>query len=141
MNSDLSPTHGPSPTHDPAPRHDLSPARKLTVDVRSRDAGVVLAVAGDLDFDNSPRLRTALNRLALDPGDLMVMDLAEVTFFDSSGVTMLIIARKVAQAADAEIVVTGITPMVAKIFRITGLDEVFRTYADPEAAFADSVRN
>ncbi len=125
---------------------DLPPARELTVDVRTvtvrgRDAGVVLAVAGDLDFDNSPRLRTALNGLSPAPGDLLVMDLSEVTFFDSSGVTMLVIARKVAQAASAEIVVTGITPMVAKIFRITGLDEVFRTYADPGAAFAESVHN
>ncbi|MCX5202597.1 STAS domain-containing protein [Streptomyces sp. NBC_00237] len=125
---------------------DPSPARELTfsvttVPVPGSAPGTVLAVVGDLDFDNSPRLRSALNRLDLTPGALLVMDLSGVTFFDSSGVTMLVIARKVAQAAEAEIVVTGITPMVAKIFRITGLDEVFRAYSDPIEAFAESAHN
>ncbi|MGW7417499.1 STAS domain-containing protein [Streptomyces sp. NPDC054863] len=119
----------------------MSPDRELTVSVQQRDAGVVLAVHGDLDFDNTPRLRTTIARLALAPGQLLVLDLSGLTFFDSSGVTMLIVARKVALAAGAEAVVSGVSPMADRIFRITGLDEVFRSYPNPAAAFAGDISN
>ncbi|MFD3517561.1 STAS domain-containing protein [Streptomyces sp. NPDC058657] len=125
------------------PHRDSAQAgdHELTVTVRERPGGTVLAVAGDLDFDNSPRLRSALVRLPLSPGQLLVLDLSELTFFDSTGITMLIVARKLALAAGADIVVSGVGPMVAKIFRITGLDEVFRAFPDPETAFAAHADN
>ncbi|GHH48311.1 STAS domain-containing protein [Streptomyces candidus] len=114
---------------------------ELTVDVTEGPAGVVLAIGGDLDFDNSPELRSVIGRLALSPGRLLVLDLSGLTFFDSSGITMLVIARKVALAAGADVAVSGVGPMVAKIFHITGLDMVFRSYPDPSAAFAAAAQN
>ncbi|MFF0743793.1 STAS domain-containing protein [Streptomyces sp. NPDC004111] len=126
---------------NPDPDNAADSGHELTVTVRERPGGVVLAVGGDLDFDNSPRLRSVLVHLPLAPGALLVLDLAELTFFDSTGITMLIIARKVAMAAGADIVVSGIGPMVGKIFRITGLDGVFRAYPDPDAAFAAGAHN
>jgi anti-anti-sigma factor len=115
--------------------------RELTVNVTEEPAGTVLSIGGDLDFDNSPQLRAAIVGLALSPGRLLVLDLSGLTFFDSSGVTMLIIARKVALAAGARIAVSGVGPMVARIFRITGLDMVFQSYPDPRAAFAAGAHN
>ncbi|MFI5803928.1 STAS domain-containing protein [Streptomyces sp. NPDC051561] len=115
--------------------------RELTVSVRELPDGLVVTIGGDLDFDNSPQLRSVLVHLALSPGKLLVLELSGLTFFDSTGITMLIIARKVAQAAGADIVVSGVGPMVAKIFRITGLDAVFRAFPDPESAFTARAHN
>ncbi|MFJ6699745.1 STAS domain-containing protein [Streptomyces sp. NPDC091272] len=122
-------------SRDRGTNRDLGPSQELTVAVQHREAGLVLAVHGDLDFDNAPRLRTTIARLTLAPGQLLVLDLSGLTFFDSSGVTMLIIARKVALAAGAQIAISGVSSMAAKIFRITGLDSVFPFFPDPAAAF------
>ncbi|MFD6419938.1 STAS domain-containing protein [Streptomyces sp. NPDC060194] len=108
----------------------------LTVEIAEEERGTLVTVAGDLDYDSSPRLQAALDGLRLGADRVLVLDLAGLTFFDSSGVTVLIVARKLALAAGASIAVSALTPMVAKIFRITGLDQVFPCYPDAGAALA-----
>jgi|1185.fasta_scaffold09086_1 anti-sigma B factor antagonist len=64
----------------------------LSIDVRSADARhVVIAVAGEIDMATAPQLAAALGRY--DECDVTV-DLAEVEFLDSSGLSVLVHARK-----------------------------------------------
>lgn len=111
---------------------------ELIVDVAKEPGGTLVTVTGDLDYESSPRLRATVDALGLTPGQVLMLDLSGLTFFDSSGVTALIIARRTALAAGATIGVTDLSPMVSKIFRITGLDEVFPSYASAQEALAQS---
>lgn len=61
----------------------------------------------------------------------VVMDLSEVTFLDSSGLGAIVSALKLLKGRRLEL--AGLTPVVAKVFKLTQMDQVFtlhRTVGD-----------
>lgn len=106
----------------------------LTVHTRTTPAGPVIELAGDLDHHTAPEVRALLPGLTLRPGQQIVIDLAQLTFCDSSGITVLIAARNHALAADAAIVLAAVPDRVSRIFRIVGLEQVFPTHSSAQAA-------
>ncbi|MGW4527237.1 STAS domain-containing protein [Amycolatopsis sp. NPDC004378] len=100
----------------------------------SAGSGPVLTVRGELDVATAPQLRTRIGELTLDAGQLLVVDLAGVTFCDSSGISALIAARNAAQAANAEVALVAVPARITRTFELTGLAEFFVTYPTAEAA-------
>lgn len=99
----------------------------LTIGTRTATSGPVIELAGTLDHDSAAEVRARLAHLDLRTGQVLVVDLAGVTFCDSSGITVLIAARNLALQADAEIVLAAVPERIGRIFRIVGLDKVFAT--------------
>jgi anti-sigma B factor antagonist len=84
----------------------------------------VLEVSGEVDLETADQLReAAINALSPYAGTLRI-DLAGVTFMDSSGLAALIQIRKRAGAAH-QVVIQNPRPNVQRILAITGLDKVF----------------
>lgn len=108
----------------------------LTVTARETATGPVLEVAGGLDYDTAPHLRAALQRVALSPGHLLVLDLADCAFCDSSGVSAFLAARNRALACDTGIALACVPAAIARTLRTVGLDQVFSCHHDAEAAAA-----
>ncbi|MFE3600767.1 STAS domain-containing protein [Streptomyces sp. NPDC059142] len=108
--------------------------KHLTLHTRATTAGPVIELAGDLDHHTAPEVRDALPQLGLRPGQQLVLDLAAITFCDSSGIGALIAARNQALAADASIALAAVPERVGRIFRIVGLDQVFPTHPTAQAA-------
>ncbi|MFF7206553.1 STAS domain-containing protein [Streptomyces sp. NPDC008141] len=108
--------------------------RALTITVRDASTGPVVEVAGDLDYDTAPRLREAVENLALEAGALLVLDLARLEFCDSSGVTAFIVARNRAIAARTEVALAAVPAHTARVLRIVGLDQIFNLYPDADSA-------
>ncbi|MGJ6964114.1 STAS domain-containing protein [Streptosporangium sp. G11] len=98
---------------------------ELRITARATGAGPVLEVAGELDFHTAPQLREALHRVAPLPGQHLVIDLSGLTACDSSGITVLLVARNRALEAQAGIALAAIPGHLARVFRIVGLDQVF----------------
>ncbi|MEU6843026.1 STAS domain-containing protein [Streptomyces sp. NPDC046716] len=86
--------------------------------------GPVVALTGDLDYESAPRLLDALNRVTVPDGATLTLDLSDVRFFDSGGINALLRARTALQERGAELAVCRLSPVVERIFRITGLDTV-----------------
>lgn len=63
----------------------------------------------------------------------LVLDLSEVTFIDSSGLGALIGSLK-ALGDGGELALSGAKDMVASMFKLTRMNEVFRMYKNPEEA-------
>ncbi|MEU6991046.1 STAS domain-containing protein [Streptomyces sp. NPDC046465] len=108
----------------------------LALHTRATAAGPVLELSGELDHRTAPDARTALRELDLESGQQLVLDLAGLTFCDSTGITVFIAARNHALAAHAVIVLAAVPDRVNRIFRIAGLDHVFPTHPTAEAAEA-----
>ncbi|MFD9479639.1 STAS domain-containing protein [Streptomyces nojiriensis] len=108
----------------------------LTITARDAATGPVLEVAGDLDYDQAPRLRQAVTALSLEPGQRLVLDLSRIQFCDSSGITALIVARNHAVAAQADIALAAVPDNTIRILRIVGLDRVFTIHPDVDTATA-----
>lgn len=106
----------------------------LTITTRDAVSGPVLQLAGDLDYDQAPLLRQALEAVSLQPGQRLVVDLSRIRFCDSSGITALIVARNLAVAARAGIALAGVPGNTLRILRIVGLDQVFPIHPDVDTA-------
>ena len=62
-----------------------------------------------------------------------IIDLEQVSFIDSTGLGALISLQKAQQNA-AKLTTCSLHPQVAKVFKLTRMDEVFDIYATAEAA-------
>ncbi len=75
-------------------------------------------------------------RQAVDlPGDPVIMDLSQVAFLDSSGLGAVVAIMKML-APDRKLELAGLTPAVAKVFRLTRMDQVFTIHQQPPPAVA-----
>jgi anti-sigma B factor antagonist len=97
-------------------------APTLTVTRIDTVDGVQLTAAGEIDLASAPILVTQLDR-AIDDGDgLIVIDLGDVTFMDSSGVHALVTAH---QAAPDRLRLHTLHPAVRRVLEITAVLDVF----------------
>ena len=89
-----------------------------------------LPLSGELDVTNAEAIRAEIDGITdAHPGAAVSLDLTAVTFVDSSALGALVGALQHARKQGGDVVVTGLTPSVAKIFRVTGLDRVFEVTA------------
>ncbi len=101
-------------------------------------AGVALVeVSGELDLHSAPQLRAELGRaLENNASPRIVVDLAGVTFLDSTGVGVLVGALKRAREAQGALLICGAQTRVRRVFQITGLIGALPLFDTREAAFA-----
>jgi anti-anti-sigma factor len=83
------------------------------------DGGRVFALRGELDASTC---RGLAERLIGPPGSLVVVDLCHLTFMDSSGLGTIHTARRMAIKDGGSLVVSRPSPIVSRVFEITGLD-------------------
>ncbi|MFF5933724.1 STAS domain-containing protein [Streptomyces sp. NPDC012508] len=110
--------------------------RHLTLHTRTTAKGAVIELTGELDHRTAPQVRAALPGAGLRAGQQLVLDLAGLTFCDSSGITVLIAARNHALAADATIALAAVPDHLHRTFRIVGLEHVFPIHPTAGAAEA-----
>jgi anti-sigma B factor antagonist len=91
----------------------------FVVEAYDIDGGRVIALSGELDACTCQGLADELRGA---PGSLLVVDLAHLTFLDSSGLGLLHEARRKAIQDGGHLVVCRPTPMVERVLEITGLD-------------------
>ncbi|WP_225440122.1 STAS domain-containing protein [Amycolatopsis eburnea] len=101
---------------------------------RATATGPVVTIGGELDVATAPRLRAELDAAPLERGQLLVVDLAEITFCDSSGISTLIAARDVAEAAGAALALVAVPARLSRTFSLIGLGSFFPTFPTAEAA-------
>ena len=83
-----------------------------------------MAVAGEMDLATSGPLAQALTEV-LDTKPVTVrLDLAEVSFLDSSGIRCLVGVAERAAAVGGHLVVRNPTPMVLRVLEICGVDQL-----------------
>lgn len=89
-------------------------------------AGGVVTVRGDVDATTAPDLRACL-LAALDRPDVpdVEVDLSDVTFLDSAGLTVLVVAHQAAQRAGRGLRIRcGASRAVTRPLELTGLTTV-----------------
>jgi anti-anti-sigma factor len=88
----------------------------------------IVRVSGDIDLAAVETLRGAVDQVRTFPASsAVVLDLAEVTFLDASGLGELV--RPAADRAD--VVLRRPSPPVCKVLELTGLTGMFTIVAEP----------
>lgn len=100
---------------------------------RENGAGTVVAITGEIDVSHASTLRRTLLAEIAEPGAAVTVDLAGVTFLDSSGISVLIAGRNAATEAGVPYSVTGVTGRVAHVLTITGVIDRLTEGSRPES--------
>jgi anti-sigma B factor antagonist len=89
---------------------------------RNDDAeGVVLTLSGELDVATAPDLEQVLEEILAQSPRRLLLDLDELTFVDSAGVSVLIRAKKAAEANGCRVVLRRPTAQLHRVFAVVGL--------------------
>jgi anti-sigma B factor antagonist len=109
-------------------RHDRAsplPALRVESIPDQPDVGAItVRLSGEIDVANATALTDALEAVS-EPGRRLVLDMADVTFIDSSGINVLLRATGWAGDRHAGMSVQEASANVRKILQILGLTEHF----------------
>ncbi len=97
---------------------------KLHTEVEDRDGYRLVAVRGRLTIDTSPQLVDIFRRAMKQTAKLKV-DLHEVAYLDSSGISVLIQGLKMAQRRSVDFVLLDPSPKVKSIIELSQLQNFF----------------
>jgi anti-sigma B factor antagonist len=101
----------------------------FTVTKAESDGATIVSVAGEVDLATAPELRDALMSA---PGDLTV-DLAAVSFMDSTGLGALVAARKHTTREGHRFEVRNESELIEHTMKLTGLYDFFHPNGHPPA--------
>jgi anti-sigma B factor antagonist len=94
----------------------------------------VISVEGDLDLASAPDLKWALGDLQASGARHVVIDLAKVSFIDSTALGVLVGAQR-ALDSGIKMAIACNEENVLRIFELTGLDCMFEIVSTLEEAF------
>lgn len=104
----------------------------LRIDVRREQDRVVLSVHGELDLASAPLLQSEIESTETDDTALLVLDLEEVEFIDSTGLRIILAAHQRSQERGQEFAVTRGSQQVQRLMSITRVGEHLRILASPD---------
>jgi anti-sigma B factor antagonist len=96
-------------------------------------AGHFLMVQGRLDAVTAPQLKSRLKGLVAGGHRQLVVDLVDVSFIDSSGLSALVSGFKAAREVGGTLKLTGLNEQTRLAFHLSRLDRVFEFYSDEAA--------
>ena len=102
-----------------------------------RAGSSVISVCGEVDVATAVRFREFIEATIDNDVDTIVIDLTGVTFIDSTGLGVLIGARKRCDAKGRSLRIVVSEPRILKVFEITGLTELFEIQPTLELAVRD----
>ncbi|MGW5735926.1 MULTISPECIES: STAS domain-containing protein [Streptomyces] len=89
--------------------------------VYGHNGAVVVELHGEIDLLAYQRISPLLDPITGGTATTVVMDLTHTTFFDCSGLGLLVRARRRTTARDARFAVVCTHPLTLRILRLTGL--------------------
>ena len=106
----------------------------LILNERDVDSHEVVEVRGEVDVHSAPQLRDRLIQIIDTGKPSVVLDLSWLQFIDSTGLGALVAALNHANSVDTKFRLVCKADRLLKVFRITGLDEVFDIHPTVEQA-------
>lgn len=93
----------------------------LDIQVTYEDGATTVVVAGEIDLVSAVRLDRELMTAVDGTSEWLRLDLREVTFMDTTGVAVLLKARRRALEAGHRFTVKSASPTIQRLLEITGL--------------------
>lgn len=100
------------------------------------------AVHGELDMNTVPELERGLEEALADSQALIVLDLSECEFIDSTGIALIVrtwqrLDRSGGNGGEGRLVLCSINDQVRRLLQITGVESSISMHEDRGAALAE----
>ncbi len=102
------------------------------IETRRDGNAAVIAVTGELDLASSPALREELDQLVEDGIELVILDLRELVFMDSTGLSVVVKAHQNALESGRRFAVVRGGKQVERLLTLTGVGERLTVIDRPE---------
>ena len=102
------------------------------VEVRSEGRTALIVVSGELDLASGPALEDELARVLASRVELVVLDLRELEFMDSTGLSILVKANQRAVDEGRRFGLARGSPQVQRLLDLTGVAERLALVDTPE---------
>ncbi len=107
----------------------------MNLETHKKDQALVVTVMEPrIDAAIAIQFKDKVREATANSSDRVVMDLSRVDFLDSSGLGAVVAAMKL-MGSERKLELSGLTPTVAKVFRLTRMDSVFTIHPNLDAAF------
>jgi len=93
----------------------------------------IVALTGEIDLESSPKARQVLLE-TIDRSTKVLIDMASVTYIDSSGIASLVEAFQRTKKKGGQLAFIRLNPAVVRVLTLARLDKVFVIHADMESA-------
>jgi len=115
-------------------------ATDLAITTGEDDGSTLVRLRGRLDVDSSPAFREQLLALLRSPSArAVIIDMADVSYTDASGIATLVEGLKIARNRQNTVCLKGLQGRVLHLFEVTGLLDLFATNGCASAPTASRV--
>ncbi|GAA4082606.1 STAS domain-containing protein [Nonomuraea soli] len=109
----------------------------LTITIDRHGYIVIIRLRGELDMVTAPSLRDCLTLALIEfESPMVVIDAAELTFCDSSGLSALLSGTSLTEAAGGSLVLSAVNGHLRRLLHLTGLSERFQIFPTVQEAVA-----
>jgi anti-sigma B factor antagonist len=91
------------------------------IEVTEEAGTLILRLCGELDLDTRDILEPAV-MAAIPTAERVVLDLGDLTFCDSTGLSMFLAAHDKAEANGHTLIIGNIPPNIARLLRVSGVE-------------------
>lgn len=92
-----------------------------------------LQPTGTFDGTQAPEFRQQISDALEADAELILIDFQNVSFMDSSGLGLLVVALKTVRAADRQLFLCSINAQLEMLFDLTDTRQLFQIYPDRSA--------
>jgi len=111
-------------------------SRPRVDEVTSQDDAAIVKLAGEIDMNHSPAMHQALLEVLKSQPRRLIVDLADVSYMDSSGVGTLVDALRRVHGYGGKMALVAVAPRVLSVLQITKLDQFFEIHSTVQEALA-----
>jgi anti-sigma B factor antagonist len=102
------------------------------LEVRNEQTATVIAISGELDLASSPALQEELDRAQATDASLLIIDLRELDFMDSTGLSVLVRAHQRADEQGRRLAMVKGPQQVERLLSLTGVADRLTLVDTPE---------
>ena len=117
-------------------KEDASHSQEVVKNVRQQDQATVVELAGDIDMRCSMELRGRFIEIMQAKPPLLVVNMIQVEFMDSSGLATLVEVLQWCRRNKCQLKLVGLTGRVRSIFEISRLESIFQIFNTEVEALA-----
>lgn len=90
----------------------------------------VVEPKGILDSSKAEEFRKMIDGVLSEGAEILLLDLKDITFIDSSGLGTLVVILKQMRASNRKLYICSINDQVRMLFELTSMDRVFEVFQD-----------
>lgn len=108
----------------------------MAVKTETKNGLMVCYIEGEIDINSSPDIKKVFDKIISKKTSKMVINLAKVTYVDSSGLATLVEILKNMKTYGGRMRLVNLSSKIKSLFEITKLEKLFEIMASEEEAIS-----